>query len=424
MDDTSNVTSSSVESPTYPSDMSQSQASQPTATDILVDATTRAEEVDTCTNAELALLLAELMKKNVRLETENKLFESYLERVGPLLPDDVLNAMNGSKGGKNGDGRNTDLNGPGLNGEEKRKKKGDRNKGSEQEKIVLLTPEQRAEVASRALDELRDDIEREKEGWTRFVDNLKAEIEEVEIRTAEIKKAMYEFKRDVVQSAISERTGKVMAERVQRWIEDHLRAKDAIIEKLRLKNASLKSQRNNLAQQLRQKEEMGDVLHAIDFDQLQIENKQYLVRIEERNTELVALKSAAGTTQHLLNTHKDALMSTMKDSERLVAEIENKREMLTKLIEEEAKVNADIKKIMKTNGQFQDLVESYRVPQVMDYVHTKALQLDLERKVGMWERKVEIAALQLRRTKRAFKSATGPITAEPMVRPISNAASV
>ena len=28
---------------------------------------------------------------------------------------------------------------------------------------------------------------------------------------------------------------------------------------------------------------MGEVLHAIDFDQLQIENKQYIAKIEERN---------------------------------------------------------------------------------------------------------------------------------------------
>lgn len=32
---------------------------------------------------------------------------------------------------------------------------------------------------------------------------------------------------------------------------------------------------------------MGDALHYIDFHQLQIENKQYVSRIEERNDELL-----------------------------------------------------------------------------------------------------------------------------------------
>lgn len=39
--------------------------------------------------------------------------------------------------------------------------------------------------------------------------------------------------------------------------------------------------------QLRQKDDMGDALHYIDFHQLQIENKQYVSRIEERNDELL-----------------------------------------------------------------------------------------------------------------------------------------
>jgi hypothetical protein len=56
--------------------------------------------------------------------------------------------------------------------------------------------------------------------------------------------------------------------------------------------------------QLKQKEEMGEVLHAIDFDQLQIENKQYLSKIEERNTELLKLKLTAGNTIQTLNSYK------------------------------------------------------------------------------------------------------------------------
>ena len=78
--------------------------------------------------------------------------------------------------------------------------------------------------------------------------------------------------------------------------------KEAIIEKIRLKNATLKVQKNKLHLQLKQKEEMGEVLHAIDFDQLQIENKQYLAKIEERNTELIKLKISAGNTIQTLNS--------------------------------------------------------------------------------------------------------------------------
>lgn len=49
-----------------------------------------------------------------------------------------------------------------------------------------------------------------------------------------------------------------------------------------------------MEQQLHQKEDMGEVLHVVDFDQLKIENQQYLDRIEERNTELLRLKATTG----------------------------------------------------------------------------------------------------------------------------------
>jgi len=55
---------------------------------------------------------------------------------------------------------------------------------------------------------------------------------------------------------------------------------------------------------LKQKEEMGEVLHAIDFDQLKIENAQYLAKIEERNAELLKLKVTAGKALQSLNISK------------------------------------------------------------------------------------------------------------------------
>ena len=71
-----------------------------------------------------------------------------------------------------------------------------------------------------------------------------------------------------------------------------------------MKKTTLKIQKNKLYIQLKQKEEMGEVLHAIDFDQLQIENKQYLAKIDERNAELIKLKMTAGRTIQILNKYK------------------------------------------------------------------------------------------------------------------------
>lgn len=53
-----------------------------------------------------------------------------------------------------------------------------------------------------------------------------------------------------------------------------------------------------------QKEEVGEALHDVDFQQLKIENAQFLETIEARNKELIRLKLASGNTLQVLNTYK------------------------------------------------------------------------------------------------------------------------
>lgn len=86
-------------------------------------------------------------------------------------------------------------------------------------------------------------------------------------------------------------------------MEDRLKAKDNLIEKLDLKNHSLQTQRWKLSQRVSQKEQMSDMLNAVDFDQLKIENQQYLERIEEKNTELLQVKLTTGRTIQVLSLH-------------------------------------------------------------------------------------------------------------------------
>ena len=45
-----------------------------------------------------------------------------------------------------------------------------------------------------------------------------------------------------------------------------------------------------LSEKLRKRDELGDGLHLIDFEQLKIENQTYNEKIEERNEELLKLR--------------------------------------------------------------------------------------------------------------------------------------
>jgi hypothetical protein len=79
-------------------------------------------------------------------------------------------------------------------------------------------------------------------------------------------------------------------------MEDRLKAKVTMIEKLELKNAQLKGQRAKLGQRVAQKDELCDMLHVVDFDQLKIENQQCLERVEAKNKELLDVKVTTGNT--------------------------------------------------------------------------------------------------------------------------------
>ncbi|KAJ3191437.1 hypothetical protein HK101_007712 [Irineochytrium annulatum] len=358
-------------------------------------------DFDAYSDADLVRLHDELRKRNTLLEAENNLFESFLDRVVPhaLRADhdgtgDGKDGATGAGGG-NGGGGEKESEKKEARREERKRKKGE--KAKEVDKPTLLTPEHKAEIATRELEELRDEIEKQKEEWAKVLDNFKAEIEEVEIRVSEIKKAVYEFRRDIVQQAVNSRTGKIIAERVLRYFEDKIRSKDAIIEKVRLKNATLKAQKNKLHLQLKQKEEMGEVLHAIDFDQLQIENKQYLAKIEERNAELLKLKMTAGKTVQILNFYKKRLHALTEESVKLRCEIDQRRDLLEKLNVEGEVVMDETKRAEKTHKKLKEQMDELRVPDVMDYVHLKAQQHELVKKLRSWDRKVEIASMQAQR---------------------------
>ncbi|KAJ3158494.1 hypothetical protein HDU86_002719 [Geranomyces michiganensis] len=373
-------------------------------------------DFDAYSDEELVRLHDELTKKTQFLEAENSLFDSFLARVGPdagVAPATKplaegytdVEAQGEPTAGTLGTTAvsTTGAAAPavGATGARARKKKGE--KAEKQQAPILLTSEQKAEIATRELEELKDEIEKQKEEWGKVLDNHRAEMEEIDIRISETKKAMYEFKRDIVQGAVNARTGKVVAERVLRYYEDKIRAKDATIKKTRLKNTTIKLQKNKLHLQLKQKEEMGEVLHVIDFDQLQIENKQYQAKIEERNTELLKLKMTAGNTQQVLNYHKRKLQSLTQESDILRHEIALRREMLGKLVAEADIVEVERAHAEKVNRKIRTQMEDYRVPDVMDYVSVNAKQEELTGKLQMWQRKVEIASMQSQRLKSIWK---------------------
>jgi len=266
--------------------------------------------------------------------------------------------------------------------------------------VTTLTVEQKVDIANMIHEDLQAEIEASRKNSEKLIDTLRAVLEETEIRIGELKRDAYEFKRDVVVGAENARTGKIMAERVTRYFEDKLKQVDAIIEKLRLKNSTLKGQITKVETQLAQKEEIGDVLHYIDFHQLQIENKQYVAKIEERNEELLAVKLSTGKTIQSLNDFKRRLNEKMEEAEWLKGEVNGKKSLLTKLAKEAGRVEKDVRSERRVRNRLrQQIEEASAMPNVEDYILQKREMYELESMLANWKKKVAIQEMASKKSR-------------------------
>jgi len=90
------------------------------------------------------------------------------------------------------------------------------------------------------LETLRTNID---EGWEKsetLLEKLKAILEGTDMNIAEIWKEAFDFGRFLSQSE-NGRTGKYDADKLIKYMEDKFRQKEALVDKLMLKNVQLKS---------------------------------------------------------------------------------------------------------------------------------------------------------------------------------------
>ncbi|CAI9616568.1 unnamed protein product [Staurois parvus] len=224
------------------------------------------------------------------LKAETEMFEKFCKRLDPkdLAPVAVSEV-----------GVST------LDFNQMRSRRRSKSRSTISERLLSLSVDQKLELVLRELEDSKEEALRDAENADRILQGFKATMEEAEIRSIEIRKAVYEFERDIGKAAVSSKKGRgVTPEKVLRYMEEKTRARDSLVDKLRLKNAALKIQKKKLQMQLKQKEEMGEVLNEVDFQQLKIENAQFLERIDERNQDLLQLKLTAGETLQVLNSYK------------------------------------------------------------------------------------------------------------------------
>lgn len=122
-------------------------------------------DFDAYEDKELLRLSLELEKKIGMIDLENSMFDSYMTRVVPTGREEEGMAA------QDQDPMKLDNGGADRKDRREKKKKGEKVK--EMDRPVLLTFEQKSDIAARELEELRDKIQRDKEDWGKIIDNYK-----------------------------------------------------------------------------------------------------------------------------------------------------------------------------------------------------------------------------------------------------------
>uniref|UniRef100_UPI00398F3F28 cilia- and flagella-associated protein 263 n=1 Tax=Pristiophorus japonicus TaxID=55135 RepID=UPI00398F3F28 len=349
-----------------------------TDTDSGVSLDTHLEErIQDLNDEQLKQLLEDLRVANAALQRESEMFNKYYER---LVPNAVVQQSQAAA---------QEL----SQLAQGRSRHRSRTRSMIVERLFSLTAEQKCNIAYRELEETKDVLAKLKYDSSHTIRNLQATIEEAEFSLTEIKKAVVEFDRDIGAFTEGKKGNIIVTETLFKYYEDKIHAKEMLIDKLQLKNHAWKMLNAKLHQQLRLKEEAGEMLREVDFHQLKIENSQYLNQIEQYNQDLLQLKVMTGKTQQVLNSYKRDLQRMLAETEQLTSEIKSRHEMLQKIELETIEVEEDKAKAEELNRKFRNDISNYRVPEVRDYMVETRNRSDLEKKVKTWERKVDIAEL-------------------------------
>ena len=196
---------------------------------------------------------------------------------------------------------------------------------------ISLTIDQKVELVNTVNNHYTNEISTNHIKNEKMLDSLRSILEETDIRISEIKCYSFEFKRDVITVNNTKLGDKNNTEKIEKFFNDKANHTDHTIEKLKLKNVTLKVQVNKQEQQISLEESAGESLQYIDFHQLQIENKQNSDTLHERNKELIQLKQSTAKIIQILNDVKLNLIDKCDEQQWLSSEVASKTKAYEKL---------------------------------------------------------------------------------------------
>ncbi|XP_063717276.1 coiled-coil domain-containing protein 96-like isoform X2 [Symsagittifera roscoffensis] len=207
------------------------------------------------------------------------------------------------------------------------------------------------------LEELQSKQRESKENYETEIATIKHTCEQKEGELDRMAAEFVEKRRQIAQKAINSRTGKpLQKEEIEMYISNEQK-KDQEVKAVRLENIKLKNRLQKREKQLKQKEELAEGLHLIDFEQLKIENQTYNEKIEERNEELSKLRKKITNTVEVLTHLKEKLQYIQQENgqlsqqlKELDVQVAQKRDSLTRIKQNRDKLRNENQELNRQCG--------------------------------------------------------------------------
>uniref|UniRef100_A0A7S0ENZ4 Cilia- and flagella-associated protein 263 n=1 Tax=Hanusia phi TaxID=3032 RepID=A0A7S0ENZ4_9CRYP len=268
---------------------------------------------------------------------------------------------------------------------------------------VSLTVNEKLTLANGVSDEQRKQLNQVRSKFDKIVDSLQAQIDTQEEIITNTMMDQIQFRQNFLKDGQPVNQSKLIG-----FLEDSLRRKDNELDKLETKNRGLRAILSKSEEDLKHKEEAGESLKKIDFEQLQIENKQLLENIDLRNAEALSLKSTLGRAQWRLNKIKEELSQTQQSTDWLVKTEQTKKEQMENIHVELEQVQAMLVKEQNAQKTLQKQLEtSNNIPPVIEYIAQGDQLINLKKKIALLTTKISIGEGQLKQTRRTIMRQQG-----------------
>ncbi|EKX37369.1 hypothetical protein GUITHDRAFT_116482 [Guillardia theta CCMP2712] len=229
---------------------------------------------------------------------------------------------------------------------------------------LSLTINEKLTLANGVSDEQRKQLNQIRAKFDKLVDSLQAQIDTQEEIITNTMMEQIQFRQNFLKDGLPVNQNKLIA-----YLEDTLRRRDNELDKLETKNRGLRATLSKSEEDLKHKEEAGESLKKIDFEQLQIENKQLLENIDLRNAEALSLKATLGRAQWRLNKIKEELSQTQQSTDWLVKTEQTKKEQMENIRTELEHVQLMLVKEQNVQKTLQKQLEtSNNIPPVIEYI--------------------------------------------------------